>query len=42
MVNILQIKEHPPTDQLVHHLEEFPPATKDQAHEWFAILSCHI
>ena len=37
--NVLQIKEHPSTDQLVLCLEEFPPTTEGQAHEWFTILS---
>ena len=41
-VNILQIEEHPPTDQVVHRLEESPPATQDQAREWFGVLSRRI
>ena len=41
-VNILQIKEHPPTDQLVRRLEESPPTTESQAREWFGILSRRI
>ena len=41
-VNILQIKEHPPTDQLVCHLEKSPPTTEDQARKWFGVLSRHI
>ena len=41
-VNVLQIQEHPPTDQLICRLEESPPAAEDQAREWFAILSRRI
>ena len=41
-VNILQIEEHPPTDQLVRRLEESPPTTQDQAREWFGLLSRRI
>ena len=41
-VDILQIKEHPSTDQLVCHLEKSPPATEDQARKWFGVLSRHV
>ena len=41
-VSILQIKEHPPTEQLVHCLEESPPTTEHKACEWFKLLSRHI
>ena len=40
--NMLQIKEHPPADQLIRLLEESPPTTENQAREWFAILSRRI
>ena len=40
--SILQIKEHPPTEQLVHYLEVSPPITNSQACEWFELLSRHI
>ena len=38
----LKIVEHPPTNDLVHLLETSPPTTKDQACEWFGILSRRI
>ena len=41
-VNVLQIKEHPPTDQLVRLLEASPPTTEAQACKWFGILSRRI
>ena len=41
-VNLLQIKDHPPTNQLVHLLEGTPPTTEAQACEWFGVLSRHI
>lgn len=40
--NILQIKDHPPTSQLIRLLEESPPTTETQACEWFGVLSRHI
>ena len=40
--NKLKIKEHPPTNRLVHLLEESPPTTEAQAREWFGILSRRI
>ena len=40
--NKLKIREHPPTKQLVRLLETSPPVTKDQACEWFEILSRRI
>ena len=40
--NKLKIQEHPPTNQLVRLLETSPPPTKDQACEWFGILSRRI
>ena len=40
--SILQIKEHPPTEQLVHCLEVFPPTNNSQACELFELLSRHI
>lgn len=41
-VNILQIKEHPPVEQLVHCLKKCPPSNEVQAREWFKILSRRI
>jgi len=41
-VSKLKIKEHPPTNQLVHLLETSPPTTEAQAREWFGILSRRI
>lgn len=41
-MNRLKIEEHPPTKDLVHLLETSPPTTKDQACEWFGVLSRRI
>ena len=41
-VNILQIQEHPSTDQLLDRLKESPPTAEDQAREWFEILSRRV
>ena len=41
-VNLLQIKDHPPTSQLVSLLKDSPPTTQSQACEWFRVLSRHI
>jgi len=38
-MNILQIKDHPTTHQLVHLLEGSPPTSEAQACEWFGVLS---
>lgn len=38
----LQIKEHPPTNQLVLLLKESPPTTEAQAGKWFEVLSRRI
>ena len=36
---LLQIKAHPPTNQLVRLLEVSPPTTEAQACKWFGVLS---
>ena len=42
VVSILQIQEHPPTDQLLRLLETSPPTSEAQARNWFGILSRRI